>query len=111
MVCCKNGDSGWLTRHNKIQQALAGFARKQGLAVDQNVRKSFEDSQIMTEPDLILYFSDGALCGDVSVVEPVAPSNVRSNDNVGEANWTAGRESRTANIWPGPAAWALTLCR
>ena len=85
MVCCKNGDSGWLTRHNKIQQALAGFARKQGLAVDQNVRKSFEDSQIMTEPDLILYFSDGALWGDVSVVEPVAPSNVRSNDNVGEA--------------------------
>ena len=37
------------------------------------------------EPDLILYFQDQALWGDVSVVEPVAPSNVRGNDNVGDA--------------------------
>ena len=62
MLCCKHGDSAWLLRHNKVQQALAGFARKQGLAVDQNVRKSIEDAQNMAknyEPDLILYF--GAL--------------------------------------------------
>jgi len=88
MLCCKHGDSAWLLRHNKIQQALAGFARKQGLAVDQNVRKSIEDAQNMAknyEPDLILYFQDQALWGDVSVVEPVAPSNVRGNDNVGDA--------------------------
>ena len=88
MLCCKYGDPAWLLRHNKVQQALAGFARKQELAVDQNVRKSIEDAQNMAknyEPDLILYFQDQALWGDVSVVEPVAPSNVRGNDNVGDA--------------------------
>ena len=86
MLCCKHGDSAWLLRHNKVQQVLAGFARKQGLAVDQNVRKSFEDAEIKPqnfEPDLIVYFQDQALWGDVSIVEPVAPSNVRGNDNVG----------------------------
>ena len=55
------------------------------MAVDQNARKSFEDAQIMSEPDLILFFPDKALWGDVSVVEPVAPSNVRGNNNVGDA--------------------------
>jgi hypothetical protein len=88
MLCCKHGDSAWLLRHNKVQQVLAGFARKQGLAVDQNVRKSFEDAEIKSqnfEPDLIVYFQDQALWGDVSIVEPVAPSNVRGNDNVGDA--------------------------
>ena len=80
MLCCKYGDSAWLTRHNKIQQAVAGFARKQGLAVDQNARKSFDDAQIISEPDLILYFPDKALWGDV--------------DNVGMP-WTTGRESKT----------------
>ena len=94
MLCCKYGDSAWLSRHNKIQQAVAGFARKQGLAVDQNARKSFEDAQIMSEPDLILHFPDKALWGDVSVVDPLAPSNVRGNDNVGMP-WTTGRESKT----------------
>ena len=88
MLCCKYGDSAWLLRHNKVQQALAGFARKQGLAVDQNVRKSFEDAEMKSqnfEPDIIVYFQDQALWGDVSIVEPVAPSNVKDNDNVGEA--------------------------
>jgi hypothetical protein len=113
MLCCKYGDSAcnWLTRHNKIQQAVAGFARKQGLAVDQNARESFDDAQIMSKPDLILYFPDKALWGDVSVVEPVAPSNVRGNDNVGDAMGCRARIKNQKYITRAHSIWALTLRR
>ena len=56
MLCCKQGESGWLFRHNSLQASLVGFARVQGLPVEQNVRKSFEDAQQKSktlEPDAV----------------------------------------------------------
>ena len=89
LLCCKQGDSAWLLRHNTLQHSLAGLARVQGLPVEQNVRKSFEDAQLKSkslEPDAILYFPDKPLWVDLTVVEPVGPSIVGRNlIDVGDA--------------------------
>jgi len=72
MLCCKQGESGWLLRHNLLQSSLVGFARVQGLPVEQNVRKSFEDAQQKSktlEPDAVLYFPERPLWVDLSVTE------------------------------------------
>ena len=66
MLCCKQGESGWLLRHSLLQRSLVGmgFARVQGLPVEQNVRKSFEDAQQKSkklEPDAVIYFPERTL--------------------------------------------------
>ena len=81
-LCCKQGSSAWLHRHNTLQHTVAGFARKQGLSVEANERKTFEDAQQKSkslEPDLIIHFPEGPLWVDLSVTEPTAPSLVRNN--------------------------------
>jgi len=68
MLCCKQGESGWLLRHNLLQSSLVGFARVQGLPVEQNVRKSFDDAQQKSkklEPDAIIT-SQNELSGSTS---------------------------------------------
>jgi hypothetical protein len=79
MLCCKQGESGWLLRHNLLQM---GFARVQGLPVEQNVRKSFEDAQQKSktlEPDAVIYFPERTLWVDFSITEPIAPSAINRN--------------------------------
>jgi hypothetical protein len=82
LLCCKQGDSGWLLRHNLLQSSLVSFARGQGLPVEQNVRKSFEDAQQKSktlEPDVVIYFPERPLWVDLSVTEPTAPSALNRN--------------------------------
>ena len=58
-LCCKQGSSAWLHRHNTLQHTVAGFARKQGLSVEANERKTFEHAQQKSkslEPDLTFIF-------------------------------------------------------
>jgi hypothetical protein len=52
------------------------------LPVEQNVRKSFEDSQQKSktlEPDAVFYFPEQTLWVDLSVTEPTAPSALNRN--------------------------------
>ena len=75
MLCCKQGESGWLLRHNLLQSSVVNFARVQGLPVE-HVRKSFEDAQQRSktlEPDAVIYFPERTLWLDFSVTEPTAP--------------------------------------
>ena len=89
MLCCKQGESGWLLRHNLLQSSLVGFARVQGLPVEQNVRKSFDDAQQKSkklEPDAIIYFPERTLWLDLSITEPTSPSALsRSRIEIGSA--------------------------
>jgi hypothetical protein len=68
----------------------------------------FEESprSSCTEPNL--YFSDGALWG-VGAVEPVAPSNVRGNDNVGDAMDCRARIKNRKCMARARSIWALTF--
>ena len=82
MLCCKQGESGWLFRHNLLQSSVVSFARVQGLPVEQNVRKSFEDAQQkskMLEPDAVIYFPERSQWVDFSVTDPTAPSALSKN--------------------------------
>ena len=69
-------------RHNLLQSSVVGFARVQGLPVEQNVRKSFEDAQQkskMLEPDAVIYFPERSQWVDFSVTDPTAPSALSKN--------------------------------
>ena len=102
MLCCKYGSSAWLHRHNTIQHTVEGLARKQGLSVEPNVRKSFEDAQLKSkhlEPDLIIYFPEQPLWTDISVTEATAPSMVRNNNiEVGDA-MNIRASTKNAKYW------------
>ena len=84
MLCCKQGESGWLLRHNLLQSSLVGFTHKDCQSSRMNVRKSFEDAQQKSktlEPDAVVYFPDleQTLWVDLSVTEPTAPSALSKN--------------------------------
>ena len=65
-----------------LQSSVVSFARVQGLPVEQNVRKSFEDAQQkskMLEPDAVIYFPERSQWVDFSVTDPTAPSALSKN--------------------------------